>query len=556
MAINKTRIDWLLFDDSEAPKPISSFVPEVIAVVDVYTENSDNPESYVELQLRFSDGQLSKIFTEPLSNIDYIDWFKKDKRCVLSQPYLKAKQFIASRIRFAVANAPTPAKKRYRLDRLGVHCIDQDIIFFAGDRVITRSPEKETMPDVDFAQLPFRLDIDTASYPKQVAFDGMRELVSISCELGRPLLAHAISAITRSAYIDAGAPPCTVLEIIASTGSFKTYYSATVTQLYNRADEVEPVTRLNSSDRFIEEILFDYSECTVVIDDKCTAQSSKIKKKNEDTAEEIMRRVGDKTGRGRMDGKKRVQIKPRGNAVFTGEYLTGRQSTVARGLTLNLTMPIDGKRMDKYQRQHPILISTFYFYFIEWYISHYEKICTELAERLTKHRETISGIHPRLRETQFCLQTSYMLFLKFCEDNGFITVEEAQNEYLDFGAQLAKLVQAQHARITPEKKKSEKLDYLKLIRKLYKSGSFRLADSVEQFNSDKHDGLIYYGCLCLRGEKLDKKIRKIFREVNSKDIINELLAQNSLKLVNNKYSIQISALKGLRFYGIWLDMLD
>gem|GEM_PF-3257599 len=240
------------------------------------------------------------------------------------------------------------------------------------------------------------------------------------------------------------------------------------------------------------------------------------------------------------------------------KYLAVSESTVARGLMICPTTPIDGTRLDKYQRQHPLLVSTFYFYYIEWYVSHYNEIYAEIYERLTKFRETTSGIHPRLRETQFCLHIAYMLFLKFCEDSGFITTNEGQKEYISFGSQLVELVKAQNARIWADDKKSEDVDYLKLIRKLYKSNSFRLADSVEQFDRNKHDGVIHYECLCLRRESLEKRIRKIFHGARINDVINALLAQGALKLVEKKNSVQISGLPKPRprLYCIWLDMLD
>jgi hypothetical protein len=384
----------------------------------------------------------------------------------------------------------------------------------------------------------------------------MRELISLSPEMGKPLLAHAVSGIMRSAFIAAGATPSTIMEIVGDSGSFKTFYTPTVTQLYGRADEVKITARLNASDRFIEDILYNYSECTAVIDDRCTAESSKIKRKNDDTAEEIMRRVGDNIGRGRMDGKTMVQIKPRGNVVFTGEYAAGIKSTVARGLMVTVTSPIDGRRLDKYQRQQPLLVSTFYYLFIQWYVNDYETICTEISQRLTRFRETTPEIHARLRQTQFCLHTAYMMYLQFCQDSGFITKESAVAEYNSFGVQLVGLVRAQNARINPDEQNREKVNYLKLIRSLYKGKELKLAEGVEAFNADKHDGLIYYSCLCLRRESLDKRIRKIVRDTNINDAVKALRAQGALKLVQDKNVVKINGLPSLWFYAIWLEMLD
>lgn len=543
-------IAWCLMDEKE--KPIANFIPKVLGEVSVHT--SHGIEAHIRLRLHFKDENPSKPFSIPLTNIEKTDWLMKDKRCLLHSPQRKAKEYIANLIVSGLANAQ---KKEdiYLLDRMGIHNINGTIMFVAGDRVIPQSSDKDLLPKIEIPPLGFKLDIDPKLMPRET-FEGVKELIILSPEMGRPLMAHSISAILRSAFVTAGAPPSSILEIIGDSGSFKTFYTPTITQLYNRADEVKITARLNASDRFIEEILYDYSECTAVIDDRCTAESSKIKRKNDDTAEEIMRRVGDNIGRGRMNGKTMVQIRPRGNAVFTGEYVAGIKSTVARGLTVTVTTPIDGRRLDKYQRQQPLLVSTFYYFFIQWYVDNYDTICTELSQRLTKFRESPPEIHARLRQTQFCLQTSYMMFLQFCCDSGFITTEAALTEYESFGSQLVDLVRAQDARINPDEQSLDKVSYLELIRSLYKGKGFKIAGSVEEFNANKHDGLIYYGCLCLRREGLDKRIRKIFHDVNINDVVKALKEQGALKLGQDKNVIKINGLPSLWFYAIWLDMLN
>ncbi len=222
-----------------------------------------------------------------------------------------------------------------------------------------------------------------------------------------------------------------------------------------------------------------------------------------------------------------VQIRPRGNVVVTGEYVTGIKSTVARSLTVRVTSPIDGRVLDKYQRQQPLLVSTVYYFFIQWYVDNYEKVCTDISLRLTRQRETAPQIHARLRQTQFCLQIAYMMFLEFCKGQGFITREEAIAEYDSFGAQLVDLVCAQNARINPDEPSSDKPNYLKLVRNLYKGKNFKLAEGVKDFNPDKHDGLIHYNCLCLRRESLEKRIRKIYPHANINDVVKALRTKNA-----------------------------
>lgn len=550
--ISPPQIHWFLFDENGyGEKPVTTFIPEVLSEIKIST--SQGLETHIRLRLHFRDGQNSEC-TVPLSDIEGVDWFQKDKRCLLNPHYRKASVYIANIIRRGLINAPR--EDQYCLDCLGVHRIDKAVVFAAGDRVISRSSVDAPQLNIKPGLLPFKLAIDPTLNEKE-AFHGMKELISLSPEIGRVLIAHVISGITRTAFKEAGITPCAVLVIVGQTGMLKSHYVPHMAQLYNRGDEIRAVTRFNSTQRFIEDILYDYSECTAVIDDLHTAESRGIKRINEATAEEIIRRIGDDTGRGHKEGNALVQKKFRGNAVFIGEYTIGRESTVPRALVANLTVPPNSGILDHYQRHQPLLVSTFYHYFIEWYVERFNDIRDGIDERLTKFRKTpATGIHLRLKDTQFYLQTAYMLFLEFCTDSSFITTKEAKDEYLSFGSQLVELIQAQQARVRPEKEKLEKLDYLKLIRKLYKSGSFQLAESVEQFDQDKHDGLIYYECLCFRGEKLDKRIRKKTRSFKHNDMINELLAKDALKLVAEKHTVQIRQLKGLRFYAIWLDVLD
>lgn len=123
-----------------------------------------------------------------------------------------------------------------------------------------------------------------------------------------------------------------------------------------------------------------------------------------------------------------------------------------------------------------------------------------------------------------------------------------------------KLVHEQQNRYDSSELKAENIDYLKLIRKLYRKGKFRLADGVDTYRPEEHDGLIYYECLCLRREELEKKLHKISQDININDVINRLVKQKALKLGKDKRTVKISTLNesvgARRFYAIWLHLLE
>ncbi len=546
------KINW--FYQDEQGKPVCTFHPEVLSLIEVKSPEGKKIEEQVELELKFSDSQSQDV-TLPLSEIDQIDWFKVNKRCILSEQYRNAKMFIGNVIRRGLLNAPT--KVRYRFDKLGIERIDDYILFVAGDQVVTsRSLTPEFAPKWEAPQLPFKLDIDPSISPQE-AFAGMTELIQLSFEIGKVLVAHVISGITRAAFKVAGFVPCGVLVIVGESGMLKSHYVPYMTQLYNRKDGIGAVTRFNSTLRFIEDVLYEYSECTAVIDDLHTAEARSIARANEANAEEIIRRVSDNIGRGHKEGNALVQRDFRGNVVFIGEYSIGKESTIPRALVVKLTERPNGRVLDDYQRHQPLLVSTFYYYFIKWYVDHFDTICHVIDERLTKFRETscCCSIHDRLRDTQFYLQTAYMIFLEFCKDSKFIRDEDAKDGYKAFTLQLVDLIESQQARFMSRKGSSDSVNYFELIRTLFKNKNFRLTDSVKKFKADKYDGIIHYDCLCLRGESLDNKIRNIFSNYERKDAINALIAKGALKRGTDKNTVQIQGLKGLRFYAIRLSKL-
>ena len=390
------------------------------------------------------------------------------------------------------------------------------------------------------------------------AYKGLVELMNLCPDISLILIAHAISGIIRAAFEEARFTPNTILTIIGKSGTLKSHYVPLLVQLYNRKDYIGPATRFNSTNRFIEDMLCDYRECTAVIDDIHTGESASIMRANKNTAEDIVRRVSDNTGRGRKEGNESVQRQFHGNVVFIGEYTFGRASTVPRTLMLNLAQVPDGGILDKYQRKQPLLVSTFYYYFIQWYVENFNDICNLIDTNLSKFRtqNVQPSVHRRFLDTQFYLQISYWIFLLYCRDSCLCPNEEVKSEYACFEKQLCQIITQNQEQLDANEDPSKDADYLKIIRKLYQNDKFNLASDIKQFNSSNYDGLIYYECLCLRGERIDAEIRKKVYNADRKDWVKFLECKNALKIEGGgKKSVQISGGHGVRFYAIYLNKL-
>lgn len=540
---------WQLQDENG--NPVCNFFPTPTRIDKI--KNADRTTTYIAVKIYFADS-VSDEYIVPLSDLDKVDWPALDQRCIFHPKCRKPGRYLENCVRAQLDRVSTEIW--YEICEQGIKCVDGTTLFVAGDQVITCSSSNKMIPKIKLRDTKFKLDIDPGLTAMEV-FNGMKELISLSPETGRILVAHAISGIMRAAFKKAGFIPCVVLVIVGRSGMLKSHYVPHLVQLYNRGDEIKAVTRFNSSQSFIETVLSEYSDCTAVIDDLHSAASKGIKRRNEDTAEEIIRRISDDTGRGHKEGNTLVQEKFKGNVVFIGEYVIGKDSTVPRALVVEMTKRPDGKILDKYQRKQPLLVANFYYFFIQWYVDHFDEICEEIDRRLTIFREraTESDFHGRLCDTQFYLQISYMAFLEFCKESGFISEEDSLDEYNYFCAQITRLIRAQQERFRLDKG-AEEIDYLDLIRKLYKSGRFRVAKKKTEFDPNKHDGIIWYDGLCLRGKCLEQKIRNINANFNLTDCVNDLLAKDALKLVEKKNTVQINGIGGKRFYAIKLNKLN
>lgn len=549
----QSAIKWNLYD--EDGKPVANFVPEVLGRIELQT--SSGVENYLRLKLYFEDDESEEIRLQ-LSDINKIDWFEKDWRCLINPSYPKARAYLKNLI--CARLNEVPAEIKYRINKLGINSINGKIVFNAGDRILFRSPSQDNMKNIELGELPLRLDIDP-ELTMDETFEGMRELIRLSPEIGRVLVAYAVSGIIRGAFEESGSISRIVLAIVGVSGMLKSHFVPHLVQLYNRSDGIKATTRFNSTLSFMEDTICKYRDCTVIIDDLHTAWSGEIKRKNEIAFEELIRRFGDNMGRGHKEGKESKQNVFECNAVFIGEYVVGKESTIPRFLEVRLTKRPDGKVFDWYQREKPLLVSTFYYYFIQWYVERFSDICSEISERLTAFRREYvdSEIHGRLLDAYFSMRTSYMFFLEFYKGSGFISSEEAKVEYHDFDDQIFKLVVAQQAKF---RSRPEKTDYLQLIRELYKNGRIRIAKNDKAYNPEKHDALIHYKCLCLRRETLDRLLCEVHPNVNIKGVIDFLMNMNALKCdkYTGKFIIKINSkneyVKGKCFYGIYLSMLE
>lgn len=526
---------------------ICNFTPHVECIEVFCSTDGKEITSRIQIWLGFEDNYSSATFAVTMDEIDHIQWFNKEERCLFNPEIAdaKIKRFLKYAVREALKDAPR--KKIYQINQLGVSKIKGNAVFCTGQDIIRSSGGIEFEFTIDSVLQKQVLDIDPELTERQAASE-MFNLLSLSADSGRVILAQKLLYLMREAYVDAGVKPNVCVYLYGETGTNKTTLSSFLVQMYNRRQGVMSPIRLNASVAASVKILSETVDDVVVLDDLCPAESSQIRRKQEETLTEITRYIADGIGPARMRGKKLSKETPKCGVLFTGEYLIGKGSDAARLLPVKMKRP-NGEKL-KWFQDRPLIVSTFYYFYIKWFIERYDDITKLIREWLKYYRKSNLGVHARLQETHFFLNTAYVVLLQYCYEKDFLSKQTAIRLYFSFCELLTLLVQQQDRRVKGENfSEAENKNYFEGIRTLYENGQMSIASNVEEFNIKLHDGLLYKNKLYLRGNKM----LSYFPNSTLEDIADSLEAQGALEIGKKSRTKQISGLNGMRFYVILLN---
>jgi hypothetical protein len=533
-----------------------NFKPDVIAMLEIYNHKAVKIDTHVKLKIKFNSREESGAFTVPLSELNSFDWVRYDFRCELpTVNQSKAKLTIANQIRSKLSKVKT--EKLYKIDRVGLHLIEDELFFCTGGGVVRPLCIKDESPTIEVGDIPYKLDIDH-SITREESIDKMLELVSLAPNVGRVTLSYVLMWFMKKIYEFVwGKAPRSCPFVYGVSGTFKSTFTQFLVQVYNREKGIISPMRLNTSIPCAVRHIYSKNDCVEVLDDLFPADDPKLRKEQEFTLSEITRIIGDGTPPGRLSGND-VFLEPVSvGVIFTGEYLSfgNSISTAARMLAVEMTVP-NAVKLREFQN-NPLIVSTFYFYFIEFLVNNYQRISEHLKAWCEFYRSIDLGIHLRLQETHGFFSSAYSVFLQFCFESGVISMEEVNDFQQSFEVLLTDLVQEQNKRVCPDKiKTTASTNHFANIRSMYKNGEFNLSPNPKQF-TENQDGFIYDDCLCLYGKRFNQIICKNVLGVNSKEVWDSVVAQNALWYSKDgKRSTQINGTKGKRFYKIPLVKLE
>lgn len=416
---------------------ISNFDILIHRRVTVYKDSQQEGTPHLEISLAFEKGDSSNKTMVPLSQLETVSWEKLDYRAVFapSIAVARANRYIANDIHSALDDLPVADV--YRLSHPGLHKINGEPVFCAGNEIIRSSSGVAQGPEIEVVPMSQRLDFDPNLSEDKAAAEVLN-LISLFPDSGRVILSQVLVAFMRQAYEDAGKPPAFCVFLYGHTGTQKTTIAGFLTQVYNRNDGIAELTRLNASRASAVELLMDAVDEVKVFDDLFPAASSQVRKSQETTLSEITRYIADGTIPARMKGSKVREGRPRCGLLFTGEYLIGERSDAARLLPVEMTKP--DTRALKYFQDQPLIVSTFYRNFISWFIENYDGVVAYLKEWFDEYNKADLGVYDRLRWTHFFLNTAYSLLLEYCGEKGVLEEDDVLRFHDSFIEILTQLV--------------------------------------------------------------------------------------------------------------------
>ena len=235
---------------------------------------------------------------------------------------------------------------------------------------------------------------DTNLTPVQ-AFHTILELKKLSprLELIIPLVLLMHLGPVFSLFDRAGCVPRFVTFLNGTTGSLKTATALTLFRIFQEQTS-SPERTFNDTITAIEIGLGEANDRVLVLDDYQPPVSASTGKLKLEKLESVIRFVGDRVGKNRSNaelGHAKVFL-PSGCCFITGEDTGGSQSSLLRALVLTIRKgDIDGRHLRHYQ-EHPELISTHLFYFLDWAGKNAAAVIALIADRFPKERFHFEGV--------------------------------------------------------------------------------------------------------------------------------------------------------------------
>lgn len=264
------------------------------------------------------------------------------------------------------------------------------------------------------------------SFKKYYSMEAICKKKSVS----RTLMVFTALSVMSTLFEKAGFPIKFIVGVLGTTNTLKTSMSLVFTRIFNAEEIKNPEITFSSTQSGIETMVAKYADSVLLVDDFMPAENKKKQAELNSKLELLCRLYGDRASKKRMTdfAGKKVEYPVRGCCVFTGEHLTGVESSRTRILALKIERGDVKKDILSFYQQNPLILPTYLYGFIEFLEQHVEEVMDGIKREVEEYRRQADYSIARLNETQAILLTGVDIMEWYWKSSGFIPETDERAE--------------------------------------------------------------------------------------------------------------------------------
>lgn len=244
--------------------------------------------------------------------------------------------------------------------------------------------------------------------------------------------------------------PVFTISVEGGSGSLKSSYSAVMLNHYGakfEENKTMPADWLGTANS-LEKLCHHAKDVPLVIDDLRPTSSPAEHKELMAKVNHIVRAVGNRQGRSRLDSNSdfKRNYAPRGVVIITAERKAMGKSTNSRILTLDVEPgDIDGGKLSVAQRQRHIYGYAMSGY-IQWVADNWDALAVDLPSAVVdvRAKHSVDGQHKRLPNATAVLYVAFETAMTYATEIGAITEDEAAQRLDALQKALAGIAETQN----------------------------------------------------------------------------------------------------------------
>lgn len=365
-----------------------------------------------------------KIYSEvKAAEIENFSWVRKatDGRAFIDTTIeqMDFKPYIHKILEDGYADVPW----EYRYARIGWKTLSDGKMYYVCDKGIVGQPNNEIRSE---GGLRFEIALDNVGTQQnfQEFYDMQR--ISRNIDFSRTLMVYASLSVLTTIFEKAGFSVKFLVGVLGTTNTMKTSSVLVFTKIFNALETNSPEVTFMSTLGGIEEQTAKFQDSILFTDDFMPAESRNKQLDQNNKLELLCRLYGDRASKKRMSAysKQNVEFPVRGCCIFTGELMTGVESSRTRILQLKLHRGEIDKGVLAYYQQNPLILPTYLYGFIEFVQENLKTVMETISERALNYRAGFQYSIARLNECQAIMFTMIDIMIWYWTDKGFISSYE------------------------------------------------------------------------------------------------------------------------------------